>query len=161
MGDHTMIIFSLPDEEVQAALGRVAITHGHLEYILKMTIKSLSGRSIEDALNSTNKKQASTLRQLIEKEAKDKLGQCTELEQLLDFIGRAWKASDKRNQFIHNLWARELDGPLLFQNDGCTRCPAPTKEELDILSQEISAITSELNESRLRGTIFEAINHKV
>ena len=42
-----MITFSFPDDEVLAALGRVTIAHGHHEYILKMTIKSLFDYSID------------------------------------------------------------------------------------------------------------------
>jgi hypothetical protein len=41
----------LPDDTVMlAALGRVAIRHGHVEYCLRMTLKSLKNENVGKAL---------------------------------------------------------------------------------------------------------------
>jgi hypothetical protein len=142
---------------VQAALGVLVVRHGHLEYILRMTIKSLCGLSIHDALIDTNKQGAKRLRERIEKEAESRLGQCAALEKLLKLLRRSWKASDERNLYVHNVWARELDGPLKIQSEDFSWMGAPTAQELERLSDEIKDITDELNEDRLHGSLKEAI----
>jgi len=153
-----MIFFSLPeDKSVQAALGVLVVRHGHLEYVLRMTIKSLCSFSIKDALTDTNKQNAGKLRKRIEKEAKDRLGQCAALDKLLNWLKRSWKASDERNLYVHSVWARELDGPLQIQSEDFSWRPPPTVQEFEKLSNEIKSITDELNEDRLYGSLFEAI----
>ena len=152
------INFSLPeDKNMQAALGVLVIRHGHLEYILRMTIKSLCDLSIHDALTDTNKHGAAKLRIRIEKEAKNRLGQCAALEKLLKWLDRSWKVSDERNLYVHSVWAHELDGPLQIQSEDLSWRPLPTVPELEKLSNEIKSITEELNEDRLYGSLLEAI----
>ena len=155
-----MITFSFPDDEVLAALGRVTIAHGHHEYILKMTIKSLFDYSIDEALSATDKKAIVKLRKKIENKAMEKLGRCTALDELKRFLARSWSVSDRRNLYVHNLWAGELDGPILLRNNNNSWEPAPSKDVLYALSQEILEINNELNLSRLVGVIFEALEAK-
>lgn len=155
-----MIYPDIPDKDTQAALGVVAIRHGHLEYILKMTVKSLCGLSIEEALKETNKLNAARLRKRIESEAQAILKEGDTLEWLIEMLRRSWQASDLRNTVIHNIWAKELDGPLLMQNDDYTWRPAPTVQELQLLSDEIQAITKEINTSRLDGKLFAMLEEK-
>lgn len=153
-----MIYFDLPEEAaVRAALGNLVIRHGHLEYILKMTIKSLCDLSIEDALKNTKRHGAKKLRERIEKEAENRLGQCAAFEKLKDWLHRSWKASDERNLYVHSLWARELDGPLLIQGEDFDWRPPPTLQELETLTNKIKKITDELNVDRLEGSVYEAI----
>ena len=158
--DHKMIYPDIPDKDVQAALGIVAIRHGHLEYILKMTVKSLCGLSIEEALTETNKQNARRLRKRIEDEALKTLEKGEALEWLIGVLHRSWQASDLRNTFIHNMWAKELDGPLLMQNDDHTWRLAPTDQELQQLSDEIQVITKEINTERLEGKLFAKLEEK-
>ena len=50
----SMIYLHIPDDpSVVAAVGRIALRHGQLDYILRMTIKTLGGLSIQDALDAT------------------------------------------------------------------------------------------------------------
>jgi len=152
------IYFDLPENKnVQAALGVLVVRHGHLEYILRMTIKSLCGLSIHNALTDTNKKTAAILRKRIKKEAKDRLGQCAAVEKLLKWLSRSWKASDERNLYVHSVWARERDSPLKIQKEDFSWRPPPTVQELERLSSEIKSITDELDADRLEGSLFEAI----
>jgi hypothetical protein len=153
-----MISFSVPEnKDVQAALGVLVIRHGHLEYSLRMTVKSLCDLSIKDALEDTKRKGPSFLRQRIEGEAKKKLGQCEAFEKLKNWLHRSWSASDKRNLFVHGLWAKKLDGPLLLQDENYEWGKPPTVQMLEILSDEIKHITDELNLDRLKGTLYEAL----
>lgn len=156
--DTKMILFSIPeDKNVQAALGVLVIRHGHLEYTLRMTIKSLCDLSIHDALSDTNKQTAKMLRIRIEKEARNRLGQCEALKGLLKFLKRSWKASDERNLYVHSVWAHELDGPTQIQSKDFIWRPLPTVPELDKLANEIKSIAAELNEYRIHGLLSKAI----
>ena len=75
-------------------------------------------------------------------------------------LGRAERVTDKRNKYIHGLWAIELDGdPGIMGAPGEVN-PLPTVEELETLAKEIAEITQELNESRLEGFLEEALNKK-
>ncbi len=49
-----IVDLSLPeDPALLEAAGRVALAHGQLELILRMTIKTLAGLSVDEALNAT------------------------------------------------------------------------------------------------------------
>ncbi len=153
-----MIYFSLPeDKNVQAALGVLVIRHGHLEYTLRMTIKSLCGLSIQYALTATNKQTAGKLRKLIKKEATSRLGQGAALEKLLKLLKRSWKATDERNLYVHSVWAHELDGSPQIQSEDFIWKPLPTVPKLKKLANKIKKITEELNEDRLHGSLSKAI----
>lgn len=152
------ITFAFPDKEVLSAIGRLAIISGHLDYILKMTFKSLKGISIVEALQHTNKKTGTVLRKKVIDLAKERLVSGAALEELLNFIDRAWSAAEKRNQYIHNLWARQNYDQLLLQQDDLNWRTAPTKDEIDDIINEISNILVELNESRLLGSLADALD---
>ena len=66
-----MITLSLPtDQALLTAIGKVAVRHGQLDYGLKLTIKSILGISIPEALAATDRKPSARLRELIVKEAR-------------------------------------------------------------------------------------------
>jgi hypothetical protein len=89
--------------------------------------------------------------------ANRKLGPGTHLLELGDLIDRAERASDRRNKFLHSLYAKELDGePMLVGNDH-TWEPLPTPEELTELAKEIITIADEIHEARLHGLLAKAI----
>lgn len=49
-----MIIFNVPEDAgLVAAIGRVAVRHGHREYTLRMMFKSVGDLAILDALAET------------------------------------------------------------------------------------------------------------
>jgi hypothetical protein len=160
MSKHITVTFGFPDTEVMAELGRLVIMQGHLEYVLKMTFKSLQDISIVEALQRTNKATGKALREKVEKLAREKLIEGEALEQLLNLIERAWKAAEIRNQFVHNVWARVNFDQLHLQNNNHSWRKAPTKNEIENLTTEISNIVCVLNESRLSGIIAEKLNAK-
>jgi hypothetical protein len=58
-----MLMFYVPDDrELLAALGEVTLRHEHLSHILKMTIKSIAGLSVAEALDATQYDGARQLR---------------------------------------------------------------------------------------------------
>ena len=156
--DSQMISFYIPqDSDLLAALGIVALQHSQLDYILRMTIKTLGEVTVQQALDATAFESSRGLRDRIRKLAKQKLGEGSPLIQLQALLERCKRATEKRNDFIHNIWARELDGETLRRTNDHNWMPLPTTEELNTLSKELASLTNELNEARLFGFLAEAL----
>ena len=156
-----MIYLGLPnDKDVLAAFGAITLRHGHLDYVLKMTIGSLAGISVEEALDATLYEGSRALRDRIKKLAKQKLGEGEALLKLQALLERAKRVSDKRNEFVHSLWAHELDGSPVIRTDDHKFVSVPAVAELEGLAGDISLITNELNIARLEGFLFEALVKK-
>lgn len=145
------------DRNILAEVGVSTIRHGQLDHILRMTIKSLMGLSINDTIDATARYGSADLRKLIGKLAKQKFGNGEVLLKLQAILERARRATDKRNILIHSLWAHELDGKSVIRNKDHTWQTTPKTEEIQALSEEIVAITTELNRARLDGFLSEAI----
>ena len=156
-----MISFHVPDDkELLSAIGVVTLRHEHLNHILKMTIKTISGLSPAEASFALKYEQSSSLRRRINKLARKELGEGQALLKLQAILGRAEKVTKKRNKLIHGLWAKELDGDPGIMDDPGELKPLPSVEELNQLSIEIAEITQELNEARLEGFLKEALNER-
>lgn len=159
--DYRMITFAIPsDAKLLEALGVISLRHAHLDHILRMTIKSLSGVDVQQALDATAFHGSSVLRERINKLGRLKLGEGSELIRLQALLERCKRATLKRNELVHNIWARELDGEPMVQTSNHEWKPIPTIQELDVLSAELARLTSELNEARLVGFLAEAIKAK-
>jgi len=152
-----MVLHHLPDANTLQALGLVALRHGQLEYALRMVIKSLTGQEVLPALESTFRKSVWQLRKTIVETAEKELGPGAHLEKLGELIDRAEVASDKRNKYLHSLYAEELDGDPMLLGDNHKWEPVPTPEQLTELAGEIISIANELHEARIHGFLKEAI----
>ena len=153
-----MISFHIPqDSELLGALGIIALRHAHLDYILRMTIKTLGEVTIQQALDATAFESSRGLRDRIRKLAKQKLGEGNPLIQLQALLERFKRATEKRNDLIHTIWACELDGEALRRTNDHNWKPLPTIEELNSLSEELTVLTNELNNARLLGFLAEAL----
>lgn len=155
------ITFHVPeDKELLSAMGKVTLRHEHLNHILKMTIKSIAGLTPEEASYALKYDGSRSLRKRINRLARKELGECKSLLKLQAILGRAERLTDKRNKYIHGIWAKELDGdPGIMGVSGNLR-PLPTVQELEELGEEIENITNELNEARLQGFLAEALNDR-
>jgi hypothetical protein len=156
--DTRMIGFHVPDDEkLLAAFGEVSIRHSHLDYILKMLIKSLSGISIQEARDATAYASSSELRDRIKKLARQVLGEGANLLKVQALMERCKRATEKRNALIHGVFAKELDGdPVVGTHDG-TWEKLPTVEDVMELATELHRLTRDINAARLRGYLFEAM----
>jgi hypothetical protein len=154
-----MMLFHVPDDAaVLAAFGEVALRHEHLSHILRMTIKTLAGLEVNEALDATAFDGASVLRDRVRKLAKQRLGEGQAMLKVQALVERCRRATERRNEYVHSVWAQELDGEAM-RRDGSDRwLPIPTVAELRALSQELLALTQEINHARLEGFIFEAIS---
>lgn len=156
-----MISFHVPeDKDLLSALGVVTLRHEHLNHVLKMTVKSVSGITPTEASYALKYEGSRSLRQRINRLARKEIGEGKALLRLQAILGRAERVTEKRNQLIHGLWAKELDGdPGIMGISGGLRL-LPTVKELEVLSNDIEEITQELNEARLDGFLKEVLDAK-
>lgn len=153
-----MMYPSVPDDPgLLAALGTVALRHAHLEHVLRMTIKTLANVSIEEALDATAFEGSRTLRERIRKLARRRLGEGPALVKLEALLERARRATEERNDLLHSPWAQILDGDMQIRTLDHGWKPLPTVAELGELEVELASLVKELNDARLRGYIFEAL----
>ena len=156
-----MMSFHVPtDRELLAAFGELSLRHEHLTHILRMTIKTLANLEVSEALDATAYEGASALRERIRRLARQRFGEGRPLLQLQALLERCKRASEKRNDLVHSVWARELDGePKLRSNDHTWRA-LPSVEQLKALSSEIHELTQSLNLARLEGFVAEALKDR-
>jgi hypothetical protein len=153
-----MMYFAVPaDRELLAAFGEVTLRHEHLNHILRMTIKTLTRLSVNEALDATARDGSALLRDRIRKFARQRLGQGEPLLRLQAIIERCSRATDTRNDLVHSVWAKELDGETVRRNSTHGWQATPTVEELRSLAEEIASLTAELNHARLEGFLHEAL----
>lgn len=156
-----MISFHVPkDKDLLSVLGVLTLRHEHMNHILKMTIKSLAGLTPEEAANALRFEGARSLRQRISKLAKRELGEGKPLLKLQSLLGRAGNLTDKRNNYVHGIWAKELDGDAGILDVPGEMAPLPTVSDLEKLGDDIEELTIELNQARLDGWLKDAINSK-
>jgi hypothetical protein len=154
----TMITFHVPDDkDLLAAFGEVALRHEHLNHILRMTIKTLARLSIDEALDATTYDGSRQLRERIRKLARQRLGEGEPLLKTQALLERCRRVTEKRNEFIHGVWAKELDGEPMRRMPDHTWHALPTVADLIVLGREIENITAELNTARLDGFLSEAL----
>jgi hypothetical protein len=153
-----MLIPSLPDDlALQAAIGRVAIRHGQLNLALQMTVKSFHKLSIREALRRTRRKGPAWLHKLILKDARARLGEGEALDGLIRLLERSQRATDRRNDLLHGLWAQELGGDHFILDDDHTRRPIPSVSELNDLTKELTDLAYDLHDARLNGFLKYAL----
>lgn len=153
-----MMLFHVPeDKELLAAYGELSLRHEHLIHILRMTIKSLAGLDVTEALDATAYDGAAKLRDRIRTLARHRLGEGEPLLKLQALLERCKRATEKRNDFIHSVWGKELDGEAFRRTNDHSWQPLPTIEELNSLGKDILMLTNQLNEARLTGFLAEAL----
>jgi hypothetical protein len=152
------MMFFLPDDPaLLAAMGAVAVRHGHLEFVLRRTVKTLTRVTPEQGDNATEDDSASVLDQRIRRLARAAWGEGRDLVLLQDILVRAKRASKRRNELMHGLVAQVLDGdPMHHARDVGWR-DLPTVSEVQALADTIWTIAVELNSARLEGFIAEAM----
>lgn len=149
MNTSRMMVFHVPDDlDVLRAIAIVSIRHAHLDHMLRMTIRTLTGVEIDEALGATASAGSSTLRKRVNKLARKELGEGAALIRLQAILERCRRATAKRNELIHNIWAREVDGnPKIRTRENTWESP-PVPSDLDTLANELGNLTWEIIEAR-------------
>jgi hypothetical protein len=89
-----MFVFYFPDnEELSAAIGRIAIFHGQMDHILRMTVKSILGLSVREAIDATRRQGSHELRERVRKLAKQKLGESEAIVKLASLLSPPMSAA--------------------------------------------------------------------
>ena len=154
-----MIHFSLPDDPaLLAAVGKVAIRHGQLDFVLRRTIKSIENLTIAQGDDATAGQGSAELRRRVRKLARRKLGEGRALLLLEALLTRAGRATRRRNELLHGLWVAELDAKAMVLRDDGSSAEVPRVPELEGLVDELTAIANELNDARLVGFLKEALD---
>ncbi len=149
----------LPDAETLASLGRVAIRHSQMDDQLKMTIKTMLNLAPEEARIEYLRTSAEGLRKRVEALAKAMVDDGT-VQKLCEMTERCEILSDARNDVIHGLWGRELDGAhVVAAPDGSTN-PAPTPIAMNDLARRIHEHRKRLTHDRLAGYLHEALQRR-
>jgi hypothetical protein len=156
-----MMTFYTPSDETLAAWGLMSVRHSSLEHILRMTVKTLTEVTVEEALDATASESIAILRRRIRDLARKRLGEGKALVKLEPLVERSHRVTRRRNEFVHGVWAFELssDEPI-FQTNDHKRKPIPTVNELRQLSNDIARLVSEINDARLEGFLHEALRKK-
>jgi len=145
---------TLPDDaELLKAVGRVALAHGQLELMLRMTIKTLSRLTVNEAMNATEKWKNWELRVEIEKLFRAKTNDPSLRLKVKALMGQSEHLSDRRNELLHGAFAITNDGSVVAKGADDKWGPPPEPEVFKKLADDIGVLVNDLNEARLRGFI--------
>ena len=156
-----LVSFHVPDDPaVLAAFGEIALRHEHLNYILRMTLKTLAGITPAEAIAATKYESSRQLRDRVRTLARKRLGEGAPLLKLQAMLTVCETLTEKRNDLVHGLWAKELDGDAHIRDAEGKARPLPTVKELQDLAKEIENHTTLLNTERLDGFLARALKER-
>jgi hypothetical protein len=87
----------------------------------------------------------------VRKLARKRFGESQTLVHLDALLTRARRATERRNELLHALWAHELDGDPVMRSVGSEFRPIPAVRELEEVAGEMARITDEIMEARRSG----------
>jgi hypothetical protein len=152
------ILMGLPeDQNILAAIGKIALRHGQLDYHLHMTVRTLAGITINEAIDATARQGSGTLRERIRKLARKRIGEGDALVRLDALLERSRRTTERRNELLHGLWAYELDGDHVLRTAGYDYQPIPTITELEAVADALAQVATDLRDARLDGFLRDAL----
>lgn len=153
-----MITLDIPqDDQLLAAVGKISIRHGQLDHVLRMTIKSITGLPFNEVFEATRRQGSRELRIRVKKLAKQRLGEGKALIGLEALLDRSQRATDKRNEKLHRVWAYNLEGDAVTRDEEHNWNPIPEIAELEKIATELADIAYRLNHARLDGFLCQAL----
>jgi ribonuclease BN (tRNA processing enzyme) len=156
-----MVMLHIPeDKELLAAFGAVAISHGHLDHVLKRVVKTLAGLTPAEADRALAYEPSSSVRRIAAKLAQNNFGKASPVTlKLKAILHECELLTEKRNDLLHSVVARQMDGKAkLLQADHSLRS-MPAVKTLNRLAKQIQAVATEINNARMLpgGFIFDAM----
>lgn len=136
------------DKELLAAVGELTLRHEHLDHILRMTVRVLTGREIDDALTAKDLWASKTLQRKIKEYGEKFLGEGEDFSALCSLLSRCKQVTTQRNEIVHSLWAEKLDGEPARRYENGEWQSLPNPAELHRLSEEIRILVRELLDAR-------------
>lgn len=144
------------DRKLYAAVGKVALAHGHLELVQKYLVRNLAGIGMVEALQSTQFSRISDVQKTVKKLARRRKLPEEVVVRLSALLNRATLLSRERNTLLHSAIQMDKKGRISQKRDDHTWGPAPSVADLDGLSEKILQLSKEINEERLTGFIRHA-----
>lgn len=138
----------LPDDKTLKLIGAIAVRHSHMELALRMTIKSLIGVAPEEAMDATEDDKSYELRDRVKKLGRRRLGDGEPLIKLQALVTRAKRATDDRNQIVHSIVAKMLDGPVVMRDRAGIYVEIPAEAELEAMANRMAEISEALHAAR-------------
>ena len=154
-----MNTWEIPDQpELLVAVGKVAISQGQLDYVLRMTLKSLLGLTNDEVLDATRLQGSQQLRARVRKLAEQRFGDGETLILLDVLLTRTRRAADRCTDLLHSLWASDFgfDTPSEQERE-LRRQRWPASSDLEELADELAALALEINDARLSGFLNLAL----
>lgn len=157
-----MMVYHMPEDmTLLAAIAKVAIRHGQMDYALRMVIKSVSGVGIKAALDATERTTSAQLRVRILKLAKLRLPDGPARLRLEGIMEDCRRLAAERNHLLHALWAADSEGQAYFRSEGHSWRTIPEAGELERLADQMHESTKRLHFERLEGFLKEALEHTI
>ena len=152
----------VPDDPLLLqAVARVAILHTQLDFVLRMTIKTLSGSRPKEARKVTPGMPSRDLRKHVSKLAFKRLGKCDAYRRLDAMLERCRLATKKRNRYAHALFVGNFDrNEYRMESETSDWEPLPSLSDLTLFAAELVSLAEEINEARLNGFLREALEIK-
>ncbi len=148
--------FMPEDATLLAALGAVAIRHAQLEHALRLTVRTLLGKTVDEIILWKPRAGPAKLREEIMKHAEPILRPGPVLAELGSLLDQIESLTERRNTVMHGVWIHdEHRGASLYRHG--EMLPLPSAQELTELCETMHRNSVNLNESRLVGPLGEAI----
>ena len=158
MAQSKLVMFHVPDDEaLLAAVGKVALLHEHMNYVLRMAIKTFADITVAEAIAATKYESSRQLRDRVRALARKRLGEGAPLLRLQAMLVTCETLTERRNELVHGIWAKELDGDPQIRDAHGTPRPVPAVQELASLAADIKNHTYQLNFERMEGFIKVAL----
>ena len=74
-------------------------------------------------------------------------------------LERSRRATEKRNELLHGLWAVELDGDPVFRTPGHEFRAIPPIAEPEAVADDLAQLAKDLNSARLEGFLHDALSN--
>lgn len=152
---------TIPDDTaLLAAIGRVAVAHAQLDYVLRLTIKVMEDRSHDDVMNDAKLRGSKALRKRIGKQADKRISDVGALKKLKTLLEKAKGAADRRNEYLHNVFGSDDRAKYWTHTEYGKSYDLPSVAQLNDLTEKLQLIMKELNTARRKGWLVQALDKK-
>ncbi len=144
------------DKTYHAAVGKVALAHGHLELVQRFLVRALARVDMRVALDSTEGSRNLDVQKTVRRLARERQLPENVMVRLEALLNKARMLSRKRNELVHRAVQMDKNGKIVQKRDDQKWGPAPSMAELKNLSEDILELSKEINKERLTGFIRDA-----
>lgn len=142
------------DEQLLAAVGRVALRHGYLDLMLKRIVMQLAELNSNEAESALQFESSSALRDLARKLSSRRFGRAAVATlKTKALLADCELATEKRNRLIHRDWAldTQFDQVMLMSAYRQEHWPVPEAAELNDLADSIYALARRCEDALTAG----------